>query len=350
MTPFRTLIIGLVSLIIGINPLFSEYINPYDGTNKMLYQKKNTAYSIYIPGKKVSSGWTPAKIINIPRVPKEDYMPGAIHIKTRSRIEYDKNANLLYSSALMSDLINLNIKNIRSPFAFTGDNMLEVDKIGTDRILEIYYSSPVDPYDACIALLNNPEVEYAVPVFMYKTFDYTPNDPRLTNQWYVSNIQLPKAWDLSKGSTDVVIGIVDSGTDWLHEDLAANIWTNPGEIPNNGIDDDKNGKIDDVRGWDLVGNVNQNQIAIGQYAEDNDPRNTGSGSTNTHGTHVAGCASAVADNGKGIAGPGFKCKLMPVKCATDQNGIAGIFRGYEGITYAANNGAKIINCSWGGPG
>jgi subtilisin family serine protease/photosystem II stability/assembly factor-like uncharacterized protein len=348
MFTFRTIVTGSIFVILSAafsvsKPIESIKDSPFNKSN-------NIAYNIFISGKKVSGGWTPAKIISIPRVGKEHYLPNAIHLKTKTLTAFDKSTSTILSSVLLTDLGKLNIHSIRAPFGFTGDKMLAVDEFGTDRILEITYQSDIDPYDICSQLINNPEVEYAVPVFIYQTCDYSPNDPRLANQWHINNIQLTKAWDLSKGSDKVIIGIVDSGTDWMHEDLAGNIWINPGEIANNGVDDDKNGKIDDIRGWDLVGNINANQIGMSQFMEDNDPKNPGSGSTNTHGTHVAGCASASTDNGKGVSSPGFNCKLMPVKCATDQNGIIGIYRGYEGITYAANNGAHIINCSWGGPG
>lgn len=313
--------------------------------------KTNTiAYTIKVPGEKTDGGWTPAKFINIPRVSSEHYLPNVFYLKTKTAPTFDKKANYVLSSNLMSMLSNLHVRSMRSPFAFSGgDSPLRPEPYGLERIIEVYYNNDIDPYDVCAEFINSPDVEYAVPVFIHQTYDYTPNDPRLNNQWYINNIQLRKAWDISKGSEDVIIAIVDSGTDWMHEDLADNIWINKAEIADNGIDDDGNGKVDDIRGWDLVGNINQNQIIAGQWQENNNPRNPGTSSNNTHGTHVAGCASAVTDNGKGIAGPGFKTKLMPVKCATDQN-IRGIYRGYEGITYAANTGAHIINCSWGGPG
>jgi subtilisin family serine protease len=327
--------------------VYSEYKFPAE-TNDRSYGK-SYAYNIYIPGERVNGGWHPAKIINIPYLSPENFLPNAIHIKTKTKIAFDKNTNAVYSSTLMVDLNDLGIKKVRVPFALpSGDSPLKSEPYGIDRILEIYYESEVNPYDVCRRLMENPEVEYAVPVFIYHTV-YTPNDPSMNKQWYVKNLKLKEAWDITKGSDEVLIGIVDSGTDWKHQDLADNIWINPNEIPDNNIDDDHNGKIDDIRGWDLVGNVNQNEIGYGQWKEDNNPLNPGTSSNNTHGTHVSGCASAVTDNKKGIAGPGFKTKLVPVKCATDQN-IRGIYRGYEGIAYAANLGVDIINCSWGGPG
>ncbi len=320
-------------------------------SSKSSTYNSKVAYTINIPGTSLGNGnFTPAKIINIQRVKREDYLPNSVHLKTKARVAIDNKSNLLYSSTLMSDLSPLGIKSARLPFVFTEGNIpLAADPYGTDRIIEINYTEQVDPYDVCEQLMKNPEVEYAVPVFVYHT-DVTPNDPQIGSQWWVSNLELPQAWDVTKGSKDVIIAIVDSGTDWLHEDLKDNIYTNPKEIAGNGIDDDKNGKIDDVHGWDLVGNINATQISAQAWKEDNDPKNTGISDDNKHGTHVAGCASASTNNGIGVAGTGFNCSILPVKCATDQTGIRGIYRGYEGIAYASLMNADIINCSWGGPG
>lgn len=191
---------------------------------------------------------------------------------------------------------------------------------------------------------------------------YTPNDPSLMNQWYIVKIMAEWAWGLwttfglTPADTTVVVGVVDSGVEWDHPDLMANIWVNPAEdidgdgvvgdfgTPANGgdedgIDNDGNGKVDDLIGWDLVGydhNLTQ---------QDNNPMATAS----DHGTNVSGCASGVADNGVGIAGVGFRVKIMPVKCGAD-DGYPYILHGYDGILYAAKTGADIINCSWGSYG
>jgi subtilisin family serine protease len=341
----KTILLVLMA-VITVLPLHSEYKQAV-GTNST--GGYPVAYTIYIPGEKVDNGWTAARIIKVPYLEPEDYQKNVIYVKTKTKIGIDGKTNSIYSSTLMTDLNDLGIKGVRTPFVRNeGDISLAPEPYGVDRILEIRYESDVDPYDVCRRLIENPEVEYAVPVFKrYAT--YTPNDPSIGKQWWINNMKLKDAWDITMGSEDIVIAIVDSGTDWKHVDLNSNIWVNPKEIPDNNIDDDGNGKIDDVRGWDFVGNISMSEIGQGRWKEDNDPRNTGTSSNNTHGTHVGGCASASTDNNKGIAGTGFKTKIMPVKCATDQN-IRGIYRGYEGITYAANLGADIINCSWSGPG
>jgi serine protease len=212
-----------------------------------------------------------------------------------------------------------------------------------DNIYTLKFSSPYNPIYLAKEILKNKNIEWAEPHYLYE-LAYDPNDPVYndTDTLKVEHLDLIKAnsaWDINKGSEDVIIAIVDTGVDWLHEDLAANIWVNSDEIENNGIDDDENGFIDDIRGWDFGG---ENGTA------DNDPNEDRA----DHGTHVAGLSSAVTDNGIGIASIGFKTKIMPVKTSRNDLrndlGTALIAYGYEGIKYAADNGADIINCSWGG--
>jgi subtilisin family serine protease len=202
-------------------------------------------------------------------------------------------------------------------------------------IYEIRFAQAIDVQKLLSILRQQAGIVYAEPVYLRRLY-YDPNDPSRGNQAYLNNIKAREAWDVTRGDTSVVIAIVDTGVDWQHPDLAANIWRNYKEIPNNGIDDDGNGYKDDIRGWDFGG---ANRL------EDNSPREE----TPTHGTLVAGLASAVSDNGIGVAGVGFKCKIMPVK-ATNLEAPNSILYGFKGIAYAAENGADIINCSWGSSG
>ena len=165
------------------------------------------------------------------------------------------------------------------------------------------------------------------------TLLYTPNDPSVPSQYYLTNMHIYEAWDISRGDTNVIIGITDTGTDIAHEDLSDNLYRNYND-PIDGIDNDYDGYVDNFWGWDMGNNDNNpqwNQV----------PENA-----NPHGVYVSGCASAVGDNNVGIAGIGFKTKLMPVKVSANNGNI--ITRGYEGIVYAADHGCDIINCSWGG--
>ncbi len=194
-----------------------------------------------------------------------------------------------------------------------------------------------DPQKMATRFAHDPHVEYAEP----KRIHYitaTPNDDLYFRQTYAGAIAIEAAWDITKGEQgDVVIAIVDGGTDWEHVDLKDNIWANPGEIAGNGIDDDNNGYIDDVRGW----NFNNNS---------NDPTGPAAQPTNqNHGTHTAGIAVARANNGAGVAGMSWNSKLMPVcTAAIGEDGSIGF--GFEGILYAVENGADIVNCSWGSAG
>ncbi len=176
-------------------------------------------------------------------------------------------------------------------------------------------------------------VEFAERVPMHRTF-LTPNDIH-PNQYNVTLTQAEQAWDITTGSPNIVIGMVDDAVRLDHEDLAANIWTNPGEIPGNGIDDDGNGYIDDINGWDAADNDNN----------PNPPASAGN-FTFSHGTHCAGIAAGVTDNGVGIASVSFNAKLMAVKIAADAT--EQLTGAMEGVEYAIAAGADVISMSWGG--
>jgi len=153
------------------------------------------------------------------------------------------------------------------------------------------------------------------------------NDPLYPQQNYISTVKANLVWDSVSADTSEVIAIIDTGIDWLHPDLANRIWINSDEIPANNFDDDGNGLIDDVRGWDWVNN-------------DPNPMDD-----NNHGTHVAGIAGAERNNGIGIAGIS-QARLMPLKVFTNA-GYADAATIIQAILYAANNGATIINMSFG---
>ncbi len=189
-------------------------------------------------------------------------------------------------------------------------------------------------------------IEYAEAEPIYAT-TLIPNDYIASNQWYLGKINATAAWDVTTGSENVSIGIVDQGFLTTHPDLAANIWTNPGEIPGNGIDDDGNGYIDDVNGWDAAnGDGNPNPPA--QFSGYFD-----------HGTAVSGCASPVTNNNVGIAGLGYNCSIVPIKSKTDASAANTsqtdeqrrlLDATFPGITYAVRAKLDVVNMSFGGPG
>lgn len=288
------------------------------------------------------------------RPPAGTYLPRTVLIKTKERFIVASGSKGFPSLALYQGLEAFNVQSVHTVFTeFNNGKMLTQDTRGIGRIYEITYDAPVDAYDACLELSRNPAIEYAVPAYN-RYVDMVPNDPQYSQQYALSKVQADKAWDITKGKPEILIAIVDSGTDYEHEDLAGNLWTNPNEIPDNGKDDDNNGKIDDVHGWDFVGNVSFQQVINGVFLEDNDPKvrvaNLSAGDVRGHGTNVAGVAAAVTNNAKGVAGMGFNCRFVPIKCGSDNASAGGIYRGYEAILYAARLGADVINCSWGGFG
>ncbi len=219
---------------------------------------------------------------------------------------------------------------------------LEEIKGNLSRIYQIHYSAKIDPRQLAKRLSRLPDVEYAEPRYI-RHITSVPNDSLYSREAAYMQVQnFPAAWNVTKGSSTVIIAIVDSGVDYNHPDLKYKMWTNPGEIPGNGLDDDQNGYIDDVKGWDFWESGDNSTNIV----QDNDPI----GEYSDHGTHVAGIATAQANNTTGIAGTGYNCKFMAVKVGGTKDHPNDIGFGFDGIMYAAMNGADVINCSWGGSG
>lgn len=195
--------------------------------------------------------------------------------------------------------------------------------------------------ETCELYRKMPEVLYAEPNYLYE-ISLIPNDPLYDEQWALPLIEADAAWDVESGDGNVIIAVVDTGIDYIHEDLAENIWRNPGEIPYNRVDDDDNGYIDDVVGWDFV----DAREGLGDFnTPDNDPMDD-----HGHGTHVAGIAAAVTGNRLGIAGACPHCRIMPVRAGYRTLSGGGVLENEDAaraIVYAAENGARVINLSWG---
>ncbi|MCL2064009.1 MAG: S8 family serine peptidase [Candidatus Cloacimonetes bacterium] len=187
--------------------------------------------------------------------------------------------------------------------------------------------------------------------------NYIPNDPDISEQWWLEKVQAFNAWAIQTGDPDIVIGIVDSGVKWNHIDLMANMWVNQSEMEemeiiweageitgsygSSGIQD-QGGAIywGNVLGWDFY--------STGSGGQDNNPFQTGNGSD--HGTHVAGIAAGVGDNGAGMAGLAYSSSILATKHSPYGSFSNSIFNAYHGIYYMVDAGANIINCSWGGGG
>ncbi len=174
-------------------------------------------------------------------------------------------------------------------------------------------------------------VEYAEKVPMDKHC-LVPNDPSYSSQWGLTMINAANAWSYFSSGSNISVAIVDDAIERTHPDLAASLWINTGDNNTNGLDDDGNGYIDDINGFD-VGSIDNNP----------NPPST----AYDHGTHVAGIVGARSNNSIGVASIGFSVKLMCVKSTISSTSIT---NGYDGIVYAAVNKADVINMSWGGTG
>lgn len=283
----------------------------------------------------LSAQQVPQRVISKGNV---DYLSNELIIKFRFQQPTDASGSVTPLASVADRLEFLQVKKAKTLFP---PKAMEASTTGLERIVSVHYSADIDPLYAATKLANIAGIEWIEPRFVYKS-TFVPNDPLYNQQWYLPKIKAHDAWDINQGSAAIVVGIDDTGVDWDHPDLAGNIWINDNEIESNGLDDDNNGYIDDYRGWDFGG---------ANGTPDNNPMED----QPDHGTHVAGCVSASTNNGVGVAGIGFNTKVMAVKTSrNDQrdpsSGAPYIVYGYEGLMYAAQNGAKIINCSWGGGG
>ena len=205
--------------------------------------------------------------------------------------------------------------------------------------LELVELGDMSVSDAIARLEARPDVIYAEPNYVVEA-QALPNDPLFANQWSLHDavgdvdLDAPEAWDTTKGVSGTVVAIVDTGVAWDHPDLAANVWVNDGEsgsAASNGVDDDANGFVDDVRGWDWVD-------------DDNDPIDISG-----HGTHVAGTVAARGDNGVGVTGIAWNTRILPLRVlgASGEGGSADVARAFW---YAADAGADVVNASFGSSG
>lgn len=206
--------------------------------------------------------------------------------------------------------------------------------------------------EALLKYRSNPAVEYAEPNYLY-SLQAIPTDAQFGTLWGLHNtgqavngtvgkadadIDAPEAWDISTGSPNVIVAVIDSGMAYDHPDLAPNIWANPGEIHGNGIDDDGNGLVDDVHGWDFGLND----------SDPMDPLDLNLGGNPGHGTHVAGIIAGAGNNGIGVTGVMWVAKLMALKAGGVDRSLSTTAI-VSAIHYAVANHARVINASFAGP-
>lgn len=216
---------------------------------------------------------------------------------------------------------------------------------GLERITVLTLKSSTVVAELLRALESDSRVEYAEPRAVRtvdgrlsdlrepgRGLDGVPDDPFYPQQWGLHRIEAEAAWDVTRGSEEVVIAVLDLGVDFTHPELEAARWINEmEEAGQEGVDDDLNGFVDDIYGYDFVGK---------DGCPDPEPREI----AQSHGTHVSGIIAAARNNGRGITGIAPRCRIMNVRVGEDGD----INYGYEGFYYAAVSGARIINCSWGG--
>ena len=311
---------------------------------KAIAQQNLIPYQDYVPGEIIVKFKPTLEILNVlqpvaekPRNPQ----------KRTSLVKSEKTALLRIASldALQRQFGSFQIETIvplprfiRSP---TGQRLnsktLNLAELST--LVKLTFAKEIDLNKILAAIESNSNVVYAEPNYIYRIDDIFPGDSKFSEQWGLNNtgqtggskdadIDAPEAWKIQKGNSNVIVAIVDTGIDFNHPDLKKNIWTNNGEIANNGIDDDGNGYIDDINGWDFVN-------------DDNDPFDD-----HGHGTHVAGIVGAVGDNNIGIAGISWYGRLMALKSIGESG--HGDVKAVEAIYYGTNNGVRILNNSWGG--
>lgn len=235
------------------------------------------------------------------------YRPGELIVKFRAGVRADG----------VSDALALaGVRTVRS-FALTGARLVALPGgMSVQEAIRIFSSDP--------------DVLYAEPNYLLRK-SAVPNDTYYSEQWGLQKVDAPNAWDIETDARAVVIAVLDTGVDLTHPDIAGNLWTNPDETLN-GIDDDGNGFIDDINGFDFA---NGDGVPY-----DDDP--------DGHGTHVAGIAAAVGNNGVGVSGMAWRASVMALKIL-DEEGWGTVAGEIAAIDYAVMMGARVINASFSYP-
>jgi len=272
-----------------------------------------------------------ARAAPLPREPAPEHKPGELIVKLRAprglrAVGINAREGML-AQAANGLKTEATIDTVR-PLRFV---KAEVWELGDDNI---------DVVELAARLRKRDDVQYAEPNYVVQTC-LTPNDPAFGDLWGLHNtgqsggtadadIDAPEAWEIETGG-DVVVAVIDTGVDYNHVDIAANMWRNPGETPGDGIDNDGNGYVDDVYGIDTS-------------SDDSDPFDQ-----HYHGTHVAGTIAAVGNNAAGAVGVCWRARIMALRFLNSQ-GWGYVSDAVECVEYATLMGARVMNNSWGGGG
>ena len=270
-----------------------------------------------------------------------DFVPGELIIKFRK--DMDICFSLSEEGNLSTGIKSIDILNKKYKLVTAEKLLDECLSSSLSNVYKFVFNNNLDVLNALVKYNDNPYVLYAEPNQIYH-LDVIPNDQNFSQQWALYNtgqtggtpdadIDAPEAWDIETGDPDVVIAIIDTGVDYNHQDLADNIWINNGEDLNgngivdsgdfNDIDDDNNGYIDDIRGWNFQENTSDPYDYMG------------------HGTHCSGIASAMTNNDVGVAGVCWNCSIMPLKFRlTVEDAV-------PSLGYACDNVANVVSMSWG---
>ena len=273
-------------------------------------------------------------------------MPGKFVVKFKSA-GLSKQANQPAVSRVSGQYAVQNMKQV-----FNEARNVEIkEHLNLNNVFIMETAESADIWQIVNELKRNPEVEYAEPVYINK-ITAEPNDPLYSSQYHLPQVHAPDAWDIDFGDSTVIIGIIDSGVDWDHEDLVDVIWTNEDEVLD-GTDTDGNGYIDDIRGWDFVTGVSGDGDTEAHPDEDGEDPDNDPMDFDGHGTHVSGLAAAHTNNNIGVASVSSGARIMPLRIgflANDGRGYVYNSFAADAYIYAADNGAHITNQSSGNSG